>query len=330
MNRGRIWAALRLIGGVAILALVGWRVGSGPFIEGFRAINGWSLAVAVAIGAVTTATAAWRWSLVARGLGVAVPLSPAIAAYYRAQFLNTVLPGGVLGDVDRGIRHGRDAGNLGRALRAVGWERSAGQSVQIAVTLAVVLVLPSPVPAGALAAGALVVGAVVGGGLLIRALPRNGRFRRARGVRAVLADLRSGLLARRAWPGVLLGSLVVVAGHVTTYLVAARAVGATAPVLLLLPLALLALVAMAVPANVGGWGPREGVAAWSFAAAGLSAGQGVATATAYGLLVFAASIPGAAVLAAGWLRRTRMRAADGPTSSRASHVAAAARAIPHA
>jgi uncharacterized membrane protein YbhN (UPF0104 family) len=330
MNRRRVWAVTRLLAGVAILAFVGWRVGSGPFIEGFRAINGWSLAVAVAIGALTTATAAWRWSLVARGLGVAVPLRPAIAAYYRAQFLNTVLPGGVLGDVDRGLRHGREAGNLSRALRAVVWERSAGQSVQIAVTLAVVLILPSPVPAAVLAVGALVVGAVVGGAFLVRALPRNGRLRQARGVRAVAADVRSGLLSRHAWPGVVCGSLVVVAGHLTTYLVAARAAGVTAPVLVLLPLALLALVAMAVPANVGGWGPREGVAAWSFAAVGLGAGTGVATATAYGLLVFAASLPGAAVLAAGWLARARKRAPAAATPSRASQIAAAVSATPDA
>jgi uncharacterized membrane protein YbhN (UPF0104 family) len=304
-RRRRGWAVLRLLGGAAFLGLIGWQVGTGPFLDGVRAISGWSLTAAIALGALTTGTAAWRWSLVARGLGVAVPLRPAIAAYYRAQFLNTVLPGGLLGDVDRGVRHGRDAGNIGRALRAVVWERSAGQSVQIALTLAVVLVLPSPVAAAAPAVAVIAVSALVVGGLLITILRHSGRFGEAPAVRAVRADVRSGLLARHAWPGVLIGSVVVVAGHVTTYVVAARAVGASAPALLLLPLALLALVAMAVPANVGGWGPREGVAAWSFAAAGLSAGQGVATATAYGLLVFAASLPGAAVLGLSWLRRFR-------------------------
>jgi uncharacterized membrane protein YbhN (UPF0104 family) len=301
-RRRRFWAAVRLLGGAAILGLIGWRVGSGPFVDGVRAINGWSLTAAIAIGALTTGTAAWRWSLVARGLGVAVPLRPAIAAYYRAQFLNTVLPGGLLGDVDRGVRHGRDAGDVGRGLRAVVWERSAGQSIQIGVTLVIVLVLPSPVAASAPAVAAIVIAALVVAGLLITFLPSDGRFRLARAVRAVRADVRSGLLGRHAWPGVLIGSLVVVAGHVTTYVVAARAVGTSAPALKLLPLALLALVAMAVPANIGGWGPREGVAAWSFAAAGLGVGQGVATATAYGLLVFAACLPGAVVLGVGWLR----------------------------
>jgi hypothetical protein len=91
---------------------------------------------------------------------------------------------------------------------------------------------------------------------------------------------------------------VVVAGHTATFLIAARATGVAAPSATLLPLALLILLAMAIPANIGGWGPREGVAAWTFAAAGLGAAQGVATAVAYGVLSLAANLPGALVLLA--------------------------------
>ena len=65
----------------------------------------------------------------------------------------------------------------------------------------------------------------------------------------------------------------------------------------MLPLALLVMLAAALP-NVGGWGPREGVTAWAFAAAGLGASRGVATAVVYGVMVFVASLPGAAVLVA--------------------------------
>ena len=73
----------------------------------------------------------------------------------------------------------------------------------------------------------------------------------------------------------------------------------------MLPLALLALLAMVPPTNVAGWGPREGVAAWAFDAAGLGAAQGVATAVVYGAMVLVASLPGAVVLVAAWLRRAR-------------------------
>jgi hypothetical protein len=61
------------------------------------------------------------------------------------------------------------------------------------------------------------------------------------------------------------------------------------------------LLVAALP-NVGGWGPREGVTAWVFGAAGLHAQQGVATAVAYGVIVFVATLPGAAVLVVAWFR----------------------------
>ena len=83
---------------------------------------------------------------------------------------------------------------------------------------------------------------------------------------------------------------------------AARTAGVTAPLSQMLPLAMLVLLAAALP-NVGGWGPREGVTAWAFAAAGLDPSLGVATAVVYGVMVFVASLPGAAVLMTAWVRR---------------------------
>jgi hypothetical protein len=72
---------------------------------------------------------------------------------------------------------------------------------------------------------------------------------------------------------------------------------------------MLVLLATAVPTNIGGWGPREGVAAWAFSAAGLGAAQGVATATVYGLLSLAAISPAVPLLTAAWLWR-RCSSAD--------------------
>jgi hypothetical protein len=92
-----------------------------------------------------------------------------------------------------------------------------------------------------------------------------------------------------------LASALVVAGHAATFLIAAHAAGATAPLSQLLPLALIVLLGAALP-NIGGWGPREGVTAWAFAAAGLGASLGVTTAVAYGVMVFVASLPGAVFL----------------------------------
>ena len=57
---------------------------------------------------------------------------------------------------------------------------------------------------------------------------------------------------------------------------------------------------MGLPLNVGGWGPREGVTAWAFGAAGLGAGRGLAVAVVYGVLSLVASLPGLIVLVARW------------------------------
>lgn len=301
----RFGAWARALGGLAVLlVLLGW-LGAGPFLDGLRLIDAPALAAALAIGAVTTVCCAWRWSLVAGGLGVRLPLPTAVAHCYRAVFLNATLPGGVLGDVHRAVRHGRDVGDVGRGVRAVVWERTAGQVVLAAVALVVLAAFPSPVRPHLPAVSVLLVAAGLGAVVLARALPTAGPSRWARAARAATADVRAGLLARRTWLGVLVASTVAVAGHLATFVLAARTAGSTAPLTLLVPLTLLALLAMGLPANVAGFGPREGVAAWAFDAAGLTAAEGVAAATVYGALVLVASLPGAAVLVA---RRVRVSA----------------------
>jgi glycosyltransferase 2 family protein len=281
------WAWVRLAGAAVTLTVVVWRLGTGPFVDGLRTIDGQALAAAAGIAVLTTVSCAWRWKVVAGALGVDLSLRAAVAAYYRSLFLNVTLPGGIVGDVHRGISHGRDVSDVSRGLRAVVWERAAGQVVQAVLTVVVLLALPSPVRPYMPFVAAAVVVAVLGTALVSR------------------AHIRPGLLARRAWLGIAVASALVVGGHAATFLIAARTAGITAPVSQLLPLALLAMLAMVLP-SVGGWGPREGVTAWVFAAAGLGADRGVATAVVYGVMVFAAALPGAAFLLVGWFRHLRL------------------------
>ena len=298
MRSIRRWTQLAA---AATLAVVVWRLGTGPFLAGIRAVDARALLAAAAIGAVCTVCSAWRWTIVARGLGVPLSLRGAVAACYRSVFLNLTLPGGVAGDVHRGVSHGREVHDVGHALRAVAWERAAGQAVQALLTLPVLFLLPSPVRSSMPLVAAALLAAIAG--IAVAGRARLGR-RWARVRRAVASDVRAGLLRRSAWPAVALASTAVVAGHAGTFLVAARTVGVTAPLSRLLPLALLALLAMVLP-SVAGWGPREGTTAWVFGSAGLGADRGAAVAVAYGVLVLAASLPGAAVLVAGRLPQAR-------------------------
>lgn len=261
-------ARLRLAGGLVVLVVVVWRLGTGPFLDGLRHVDAVVLLAGLVVGVLTTLCTAWRWRLVAHARDVELPLRGAVVAYYRSQVLNSVLPGGVLGDVQRAVRHG---------VSPVALERVAGQVVQVGLTALVLLLVPSAVPVPAW-------------------------------VLVIVCALVAGLVVR--WPLVALASALAVSGYVAAFLVAALAVGVDAPVAHLLPVALVVLVAMGLPANVAGWGPREGVAAWAFAAAGLGASAGVATAVVYGVMSLVAALPGVAVLVAD-RRRGHRRARPG-------------------
>jgi uncharacterized membrane protein YbhN (UPF0104 family) len=310
----------RIVGSALVLAVLVWRVGGRPFLSGVRMIDGGTLAAAAGLALLSTVCYAWRWRIVAGGLGLDLALPAAVAAYYRSLFLNATLPGGIVGDVHRGASHGRDVSDVGHALRAVAWERFAGQIVQILLTVVVLLALPSPVqsfmPLAAIAVVALVFGLL----LIARARPDGTRSAPARLVRGAAGDIRNGLLAGRAWLGIALASTLAVAAHAATFLIAARAAGVTAPPSRVLPLVLVAMAAMMLP-SIGGWGPREGVTAWVFGTAGLGAPRGVTTAVVYGVMVFVASLPGAAVLVVAWFGASRSPARTPPRRREpATHV----------
>lgn len=293
---------------VAILAVVVWRWGAEPFVDAFGLVDPPSLGVAVAVTAATTLCCAHRWSLVARNLGVEISLPAAVAAYYRSQLLNVTLPGGVIGDAHRAVRHGREAGSMGRGLRSVVWERTAGQVVQILLTVLLLLVLPSPLRTTVLVivvVAAVALGVVLTAATALRRVPirREPPGRAARFVRAVVDDLRNVVLMRRAWPGIVLASAAAVIGHAAVFVLAMTIAGVDTSTARALPLALIVLLAAAVPTNIAGWGPREGVAAWVFGVAGLGAAQGVTVAALYGVMVFVATLPGVAVLVAPPARR---------------------------
>ncbi len=293
---GRLGPWLRLLMAVGILVALGWRLGTGAFVDGLRAISAWSVLAALGIGFATTVLSAWRWCVVARGLGLPLPLGTAVADYYRGLLLNSVLPAGVLGDVHRAVNHGKQSGDVGRGVRAVVFERFAGQVVLIAIGVAVLLTQPVTavdlVPGRGVVLTALAVLAVAAG--LAASSPA---VRRA--LRTTWADARAGLLSRSALPRVVFSSAATLLGHLAMFFVAARVAGSTASVGQLVPLFVLALLVMAIPVNVGGWGPREAFLAVAFGTAGLGAAQGLTTAVVYGVLAMVAGLPGVLVLFRG-------------------------------
>ena len=210
-----------------MLGFLVWQLGTGPFLDGLRATSPW--AVAGGAGGHRRDDVVLRRALVA-GLGAVrqdwaerVPLRTAYVAYYRSQLINATVPGGVVGDVHRAVRHG---------WRGVVWERGSASSCRSPWSGRVLL------PGGWRWAG-------------LAAVARRRGWWPAGAVRASSS-------AAGAWPGTCWSS----------WSRRSRWASTLTP-LQLLPIGALVLLGSAIPLNVAGWGPREGVAAWAFAAFGL-------------------------------------------------------------
>ena len=300
----RAWTWGRRASPVLVLGVVVWRLGTAPFLDGLRTVNGGALTAAAGLVALTTLCAAWRWKIVAGALGLDISLPAALAAYYRSLFLNVILPGGILGDVHRGVHQGREASSIGRGVRSVVWERLAGIAVQLALTVGVLIALPSPVRRGVPLLAAGLVALTVTVALAARTRATGGRRPWTRVQTRLTGELRGAHLSPGSWGAIAVASALAVAGHAATFMLAARTAGTGAPLVQMIPIAMIVLWAGVLP-SVGGWGPREGLTAWVFGAAGLGAGRGVASAVVYGIMVLVACLPGAAVLAVAWFRGTR-------------------------
>lgn len=312
--KGTLWRRLRVPIALIILGVVVHRLGTSALLGALERIDAQAVVLTFVFSVPATVLSAWRWRLVAGRLGIRLPLRTAVADYYQALFLNATLPSGVLGDVHRAVRNGRDAGDVGRGVRAVILERTAGQAVIVAAGVVVLVAATPPLPVlnalqVPLATAVLAVCAVaaVAGVVLAGRSGRCAKWRRDLGV--FLIDARAALLARDSWPGILALSVLALSGHLGLFLASARVAGSSAPLTALIPPLLMALLVMALPVNVGGWGPREGMCALAFGAAGLGATQGLASAVVYGALALLSSLPGAGVLACRLLAARRSRRA---------------------
>ena len=295
MSRGS--AVLGLVGGLALLAFLLHRFGGGPLADAWRVTTWQAVLAAFVLTAVATVTSAWRWRVVARSLGVPLGARQSVAAYYRSQLLNAVLPGGILGDADRAVRHGRAAGDLGAGVRATGWDRVTGQVVQVTLAMLAVVLLPTPwrgSGVGAVAAVALL--GVLGAAVLVVRRRTDGWL-----TRDLRALVRPAVLAR-----LVVASCASTGGHLAVFAVAAAAVAVDTSPAVLLTTGLVVLVGSSIPLSVAGWGPREGVTAWAFGVVGLGAAAGLTVAIVYGVLAGVATLPGAVVLVADVVARRRL------------------------
>ncbi len=308
----RAWPWLRLVGAGVVLAFLLWHFGTGPFAQAWRLTTWQAVLAALVLTSLTTLTSAWRWRVVSRAFGVPLSVRASVTGYYRSQFLNATLPGGVLGDAHRAVHHGRDVGDVRAGLRATVWERGTGQLVQVGLLLLALVLVPSPLQGLApLATGALLVVVLVG---------RHVSGRRHRPAGSRVADDLHALLAVGTAARIAVASVGTCAGHLAVLLVAARVVGVHSSWSVLLVTALAVQVLSAVPLSIAGWGPREGVAAWAFALIGAGSAAGITVAVVYGVVSAVATLPGAAVLVADAVARRTPVSEDGTEAAEAEEL----------
>ncbi len=304
----------RLVVGVGVLIAVIAQVGTGPLLHGLHSLDGRTIGAALLLTAVATAAAAWRWRVIATRLGVELRWWTAVGMYYQSQFLNTVLPGGIAGDVHRAVARGRSPESIKRTARAVAMERTAGQVVQLALALMVLACFGAEFEGYLLAALAIGLGMIVVALLLTTAASVRGRralLHEAGELRAVLGSVRTSVQ-------VAITSIIVIACHVTTFTIATAAVGESVPPPQMLTLAFVILLGASIPLNIGGWGPREGIAGWAFALAGFGASAGVAASTLFGVLAIISVAPGAIVAVIFAVRQRKANDAVPSTAPRSS------------
>lgn len=289
--KSRLWVAARLVATVAALALVVRLLGAQDIGQHLRGVSGPWVAVAVAALAGQIVLSALRWRLTAGALGMAVSPGQAVREYWLSVLGNTVLPGGVLGDLGRIVRM-RGQSGLALAAQGVVVERLAGQIALLAVAVlgAVMWFWPHP---GALGGAVMAVAFGMGAVWLLR---RSGR-----GTGRLAGWLRVPRLAWTGpgvWPGQLGLSVAILACNIGGFWAAAQAVGVSLSLTAALFVIPLTLGAMLVPLTVNGWGLREGVAAALWPLAGAGAAQSVAASVVFGLAALLAALPGALALLA--------------------------------
>jgi len=290
-----------------LIALVLWAVDGESLWRELGRVSRWVLLPALVLTVVQVGLSAWRWRYTARRLGLRLPYGIAVREYYLGTFLNQILPGGVLGDVNRAWRHGTSEGEAKSkvtALHGVAIERLSGQLILVLVVAVSVGWL---VQSGRLLPWSPGMGAWIVVALLVLALALwlAFRFGLAGYLHRLRRDLFQALLQWPALPIQLGSSLLVLASYLGVFLFLAAGAGylySVETAFVIAALGSMLLLSMVIPLTVAGWGIRESAAAVLWPLAGLPAEQGVALSVGYGGLVFVSSLPGLAFVFTGKLR----------------------------
>jgi uncharacterized protein (TIRG00374 family) len=239
------------------------------------------------------ALAARRWQQVLSTMEVPLAFRRSLGMCAAGQFLGSVLPSTIGGDLFRARRLGRSAGNTPAVVASIAIERLSGWLVLPAFALLALAVRPGLLGSRTALAVAVCAGAL----LLLTAIlylaghPRvGGRLVGESHVRRFLGEVHDGLRRLRRHPrrsatvvGLAAGMQVAAVAAVG---LAGRAMGIGIGPIGWLAVVPLVLIVQVLPLSIGGFGVREGALALFLAPLGVGAGRAIVL----GLLMYVLSV----------------------------------------
>ncbi|MEE8439221.1 MAG: lysylphosphatidylglycerol synthase transmembrane domain-containing protein [Micropepsaceae bacterium] len=293
---------LRALVSLALLIVVFQFVDVGALLARIAGLDPIWLGIALLATLPQYFLSAARWRLTAERLGAFLPFGVALSEYYLAVLTNQILPGGVLGDAARAVRHGRSlstqeaAANYGPAIRAVIFERASGQLVLFLFMIGGFFFWPTAsqgdAPLFEIGGIALLIVLIVGLALFFLIKGPLAKSRIGTGAGGFLAEARHALLARDVVFQQALYSLSVLATYLFCFYCAGRAIGIAMSFAEVVALVPAILFSMTIPITIAGWGIREASAAAIWGLANLTPADGVAISVTYGIIVLLSALPG--------------------------------------
>jgi len=100
-QRGRLLAAVRVLAGLVLLSLLGWKVDWGAVKAVLAGVAAVPVIAAVVVGALNVAVIGVRWRILLAALGVHIRWRTAVSAMWQGWFFSQFLPSQIGGDVYR-------------------------------------------------------------------------------------------------------------------------------------------------------------------------------------------------------------------------------------
>jgi hypothetical protein len=299
-SRRGLKLALRIGGGLALLALVVWYSDPPALVHKLAGADARWFMLALLLAIAANVASAVRWAAIARALGMRAPTGRLILMYARGITTSMLLPGATLsGDLLRSYQLAGLGNPFLRAALSVFFDRFSGlwvlciMSLLAAAGMAVAgLATAAALPAG-LGGYILLLGGVAAAPLIpwptawLRMVPLPGLTRLADSLEALRKRLRAERVAllRSVWLSVAVQ--ILSAG---TLWACSRAVGVELSYFSMLAAAAPIFIMAALPVGIAGFGTRELAAVLVLGFFSVPGDQATATALLYGLAAVAQGV----------------------------------------